>query len=292
MHTGGQTVLLRHGDYEACIVTVGAGLCSLKYKDRYITIPHNPDEVPLAHLGKVLIPWPNRIKDGKYEFDGKSYQLAINDLKTMSASHGFLAWKEWQIEDLNPRQVILKSFVIPTLGYPFILESHAIYTLSADGLDIELLTDNIGKESAPYGVGQHPYISCNLKSLDECELSFPCTKVLAVDERMCPTQVVEAQSVGLDFSTKRSLKGVKLDHAYQNTEEFVSLTLSSNEMEVSVDSEAPYIQLFSAEKLDRKGLAVEPMSCPANAFNSGRGLVILNPGERHNLHYTISAKLL
>ena len=177
MHTGGQTVLLRHGDYEACIVTVGAGLCSLKYKDRYITIPHNPDEVPLAHLGKVLIPWPNRIKDGKYEFDGKSYQLAINDLKTMSASHGFLAWKEWQIEDLNPRQVILKSFVIPTLGYPFILESHAIYTLSADGLDIELLTDNIGKESAPYGVGQHPYISCNLKSLDECELSFPCTKV-------------------------------------------------------------------------------------------------------------------
>ena len=98
MLAGGQSILLKHGDYEALIVTVGAGMCSVKYKDRYISLPHDPDEVPLAHIGKVLIPWPNRIKNASYEFEGNTYSLAVTEARTGSASHGFLAWKECRLK--------------------------------------------------------------------------------------------------------------------------------------------------------------------------------------------------
>lgn len=56
MHSGGKTILLTAGDYRAQIVTVGAGLAGLTYQDRHLVIPHDPAEMPMAHLGKVLIP--------------------------------------------------------------------------------------------------------------------------------------------------------------------------------------------------------------------------------------------
>ena len=291
MLAGGQSILLKHGDYEALIVTVGAGMCSVKYKDRYISLPHDPDEVPLAHIGKVLIPWPNRIKNASYEFEGNTYSLAVTEARTGSASHGFLAWKEWQIEEVCEDSLILKAYVIPTVGYPFLLESKAYYKVDDGGLSVTLITKNIGKKFAPYGVGQHPYITCNKEVLDNCTLHFPCSQVWDVDEKMCPTKLIRASQLNLDFDKERSLNGVKIDHAFKNDKDPLVLTLKSDKMEVSVTTKAPYVQLFTAEKLLRKGLAVEPMSCPANAFNSKVGLTVLKPQESHALTYRISAKI-
>lgn len=292
MLAGGQCILLKKGDYEATIVTVGAGMCAVRYQGRYISLPHDPDAVPLAHLGKVLIPWPNRIKNSQYTFKGVTYQLNTTEQRTGCANHGFLAWKEWQIEELSTTSVTLKAYVIPTTGYPFLIESKAIYSVDDQGLSVALTSTNIGRQDAPYGAGQHPYITCNCKVLDKCTLTFPCTEVWDVDDKLCPTQLVPASSMHLDFTQERSLNGVKIDHAFLNGGGPMSVTLKSQEMSVSLLTTAPYVQLFTAEKLDRKGLAVEPMSCPANAFNSGVGLTVLKPGDSHTLSYRLMADLL
>ena len=98
MHSGGKTIHLQAGHYQAKIVTVGAGLAELTHRGRHIVIPHKPEEMPLAHLGKVLIPWPNRVVDGSYHYNGKDYQLAVNDSVSHTAIHGLLAWRDWQIK--------------------------------------------------------------------------------------------------------------------------------------------------------------------------------------------------
>ena len=112
-----------------------------------------------------------------------------------------------------------------------------------------------------------------------------------VDEKMCPTKLIPASQANLNFEQERSLNGVKIDHAFKNDNDPLVLTLKSDKMEVSVTTKAPYVQLFTAEKLLRKGLAVEPMSCPANAFNSKVGLILLKPQETYALAYRISAKI-
>ncbi len=290
MQASGQSIIIQSGDYQARIVTVGAGLSALTWKGLHITLPHDPDTVPGGHLGKVLIPWPNRIKNGRYSFAGKDYQLAVTELSTGSASHGFVAWKDWEIFDLAEDAVTLSTCVVPQPNYPFLLLCYARYELSEAGLKVTLTAINIGKQAAPYGVGQHPYISCNLKPLDECTLSFPCQEVWAVDEKMCPTELVSAESLGLDFCTERSLKDVHIDHAFKNEQDPLTVCLKTPEVTVKLVTSAPFVQLFTAEKLKRQGLAVEPMSCPANAFNSGVGLTVLQPAQSHVLSYTISAE--
>lgn len=91
MHSGGKTIQLQAGQYQAKIVTVGAGLAELTYRGRHIVMPHKPEEIPLAHLGKILVPWPNRVANGCYQYHGKTFQLAVNDLASHTAIHGLLA---------------------------------------------------------------------------------------------------------------------------------------------------------------------------------------------------------
>ncbi|EPE5443238.1 aldose-1-epimerase, partial [Shigella flexneri] len=168
MHCSGQTVSLAAGDYHATIVTVGAGLAELTFQGCHLVIPHKPEEMPLAHLGKVLIPWPNRIANGCYRYQGQEYQLPINEHSSKAAIHGLLAWRDWQISELTTTSVTLTAFLPPSYGYPFMLASQVVYSLNAHtGLSVEIASQNIGTVAAPYGVGIHPYLTCNLTSVDE-----------------------------------------------------------------------------------------------------------------------------
>ncbi|MBO8415957.1 MAG: aldose-1-epimerase [Proteobacteria bacterium] len=290
MLAGGKTVLIQKGGYQAKFVSVGGGMCALTYKGRNIALPHDPDEVPLAHLGKILLPWPNRIKNAAYEFEGVTYTLPVTEARTGSASHGLTAWKEWQIEDLTESSVLLTTMVTAVAGYPFTLKAFVCYSLTDDGLHCTISAVNVGSKAAPYGVGQHPYITCDGEVLDNCTLTFPCSELFEVDEKMCPVKLAPAAASGLDFTAERSLKDVKIDHAYKNPGGECCVSLKGNGLEVCMYTKAPYIQLFTAEKLKRAGLAVEPMSCPANAFNSKTDLIVLKPGDSHSLSYRISAR--
>lgn len=280
MHSGGKTIHLQAGHYQAKIVTVGAGLAELMLRGRHIVIPHKPEEMPQAHLGKVLVPWPNRVADGCYQHNGKTFQLAVNDPISHTAIHGLLAWRDWQINQQSASEVSLMIFLPPSYGYPFALVSEVIYRLGADcGLHVFIRTQNVGDEIAPYGAGAHPYLTCNLHPIDGCELTLPAS------EETCGER---------DFTTPRLIAQTTIDHTFRtlppDAEWEVRMTSQSQNMSTFLRSHQPWLQIYTGEKLARRGLAVEPMTCPPDAFNSGISLIHLAPGEAHQMHFLIGSE--
>ncbi|CCJ90546.1 Sugar-1-epimerase YihR [Cronobacter turicensis 564] len=150
-------------------------------------IPHPPEAMPLAHLGKVLMPWPNRIADGRFTFAGQTLTPAINDRVGNTAIHGLLAWHNWAIREQSPTHVVLSAFLPPTYGYPFMLTADVTYQLDEDaGLRVRIAGTNAGDAPAPYGVGLHPYLTCNLHVIDACELTLPAAEMLEVGRARFP----------------------------------------------------------------------------------------------------------
>lgn len=288
MHKSGTTLALHAGDYQATCVTVGAGLASLTHRGRHLVIPHPPETMPLAHLGKVLIPWPNRIANGSYQHDGVTLTPAINDRAGNSAIHGLLAWQNWQIVEHSPRHAVLSAFLPPGYGYPFMLTAEVTYQLDEDtGLNVRILSKNIGDTTAPYGAGVHPYLTCNLQRVDACELRMPDCRIFDVAARR------RYADGALEFRQPRLIGTACIDHTFNVAQRHdvpweVRLMHPQTAMSVSLRSRQPWIQVYSGEKLQRKGLAVEPMSCPPDAFNSGIDRIWLEPGDTHVLDFAIS----
>lgn len=289
MHKSGTTIALRAGEYQAEIVTVGAGLASLTHRGRHVVIPHPPEAMPLAHLGKVLIPWPNRIANGSYQHEGVTLTPAINDRAGNTAIHGLLAWQNWQIVEQSTTHVTLSAFLPPTYGYPFMLAAEVTYWLDENtGLRARLLSKNIGDATAPYGAGVHPYLTCNLQSVDDCELRLPACQIFDVATSRRYTDKA------LDFQQTKVIDNTCIDHTFNVPQHEapweVRLTHPQTAMAVWLRSDQPWIQVYSGEKLQRKGLAVEPMSCPPDAFNSGIDRVFLAPGDTHVLSFEIGSE--
>lgn len=289
MHKSGVTIVLAAGDYRADIVSVGAGIASLTHRGRHLVIPHVPEDMPLAHLGKVLIPWPNRITDGRYQYDGQEYLPAINDRVGNTAIHGLLAWQNWQIVEQAIDRVTLCAFLAPTYGYPFMLSCEVSYRLDGStGLSARILSRNIGDTTAPYAAGIHPYLTCDLQPIDACELQLPTRDVFDLIRSEMFTDH------NLDFLASRPVGSTQIDHTFKTPEGQracqVEMTHPQSDLSVRLQTSAPWLQIYSGEKLGRKGLAVEPMSCPPNAFNSGIDLVHLNPGDSHQLRFEIGGK--
>ncbi|ENZ4285709.1 aldose-1-epimerase [Citrobacter farmeri] len=293
MQSSGNTILLAAGDYRAQIVSVGAGLAELTWQGKHLVIPHNPEEMPLAHLGKVLIPWPNRIANGCYQYEGQNYQLPINEHSSQAAIHGLLAWRDWQIEALTATRTTLTLFLPPSYGYPFTLMSQVTYSLDAEtGLSVTIVSKNKGKQPAPYGVGIHPYLTCNLAPVDDCMLHLPAKQVFAVDAQANPTTLYPVDEMDLDYSILRTVGDKHIDHTFRtHGSPWEMQTIHQQQaLSVSLFSDQPWLQVYSGEKLNRQGLAVEPMSCPPNAFNSGTDLILLKPEEQHSLFFNIRGK--
>lgn len=288
-------VELTAGDYSATIVPTGAGLARLSMGGRAIVVPHEVDELPPGYLGKTLVPWPNRITGGTYEYAGAVHEVPVNEPATGAALHGLACWSVWDVVEQSADHVRLELELAPRYGYPFHLRSAVTYRLSADeGLSIAITTTNIGRETAPYGASTHPYLSCDGRPVDECVLRSPARSVLEVDERLSPLEVLSVAELGLELPGDRPLGDKRIDHAFTDLPAegwTVSLTDPETGLTSRLHATAPWMQIYSGEHVGRRGVAVEPMSCPPDAFNSGTDLVELAPGEEHTLELRIDASL-
>lgn len=274
-------VTLRAGAYEAVLVPSGAGLTSLTYEGKNLVRPHPPQRRAKGYSGKILLPWPNRIAGAQYQFDGSTYHLDANDRATGSALHGLVHTRNWEVTQSSSDQVTFATVVEPSDGYPFRLEATARYRLRPDaGLHLEVTTWNQSEKPAPFGIGAHPYLTCDGAPLDQCLLTVPASVFLEVNERLIPTGHHSVGGTLVDFRTERVVGDVALDHAFGDLPRTWSVTLAdpATQMAVRLDSDTRWVQLFSAEDFGRRCLAVEPMTCPPNAFNTGWDLITLEPG--------------
>lgn len=287
----GREITLSAGNYEARIVTVGAGLARLTYRGHELVVPHRVEECPPAYLGKVLMPWPNRVACGSYSWDGASYDLPVDEPAFGTSLHGFVAFQEWQVDRAEASSVVLHTLIAARYSYPWSILATARYSLDAsNGLRVKLSAANVGEGVAPYGVGFHPYLAVDGVRADELELTIPAAIAWESDEHMIPVAARQVGDLGLDFRAPRLIGETGLDHCFAQLPEgtwSVTLRSPASGVGVSLSSNARWLQVYSADTIERAGVAVEPMSCPPNAFNSLTDVVALGPGESHALTTTI-----
>jgi aldose 1-epimerase len=285
----GEQIAITAGDQQAVVVEVGGGLRSYTAGGQELVDGYKADEMSSSGRGQVLIPWPNRLQDGSYEFDGRRYQLPLNEPERRNAIHGLVRWATWTAAEREPHRAVMKHVLYPQPGYPFTLGISVEYALSDRGLQVRTTATNLGKDPCPYGSGAHPYLTLGTNPIDDLTLRVPGRSVLQSDERGLPIASESVEGTEYDFQQPRRIGSTRLDHAFtdltrdQNGLARVQLRDPGRGTQVSlwVDQSYPYLMIFSGDFLpnfNRRGLAVEPMTCPPNAFRSGEDLVRLEPG--------------
>jgi len=287
----GEQFEISSGAQRAVIVEVGGGVREYAIAGRPVLHAYEVGEMCDGAHGAPLIPWPNRLADGRYRFDGADYQVALTEPAAHNAIHGFLRWRPWRALERGPGRVVMGARLHPTPGYPFALDVSVAYELGETGLTVATTAVNVGARACPYGAGQHPYLSPGGGSLDDCLLELPArTRILTDAQRAIPTGSEPVDGTLFDFRGARRLGDLRVDGAFTDLTRDPAghavtklFRTDGSCVELWVDERYPFVELYTADTLAparrRGGLAVEPMTCAPNAFQSGEGLVRLDPGE-------------
>jgi aldose 1-epimerase len=278
----GARYVIAAGGYRGEIAGVGAGLAGLWLEDVPVTVDYSADTLPPKSAGTVLLPWPNRIRDGRYSFDGVDHQLPLTEPATLNASHGLVKWARWHLVEQRDASVTLGHDLVPQIGYPFELRFEIQYSLDASGLTVTTTAHNTGSVAAPFGAGFHPYIDLGGHDLNHADVQIPAKTMLTVDDRKIPIGQAAVAETPYDLAELRPLGTLRLDHAFIDlTGDRATVAVAGRTTEVWWDDAFGCVQVFTPEEITpgRHAIAIEPMTCAANAFNSGDGLVRLQPGS-------------
>jgi aldose 1-epimerase len=233
----------------------------------------------------ILFPFANRLKDGRYEWQGKTYQFPINEPATGNALHGLGIERPMRVGEVRTEENLASitcsyqdagdhpAYPFPhTVFVTFRMEEPAHFTM-------EMRFQNDGDTAIPVGFGWHPYFQLSEK-IDDVQLQLPLGEWIEFDERMLPTG---KRNPYLEFSQLTPIQSVNIDDCFAMPTDqgkiFVTLQGERGTLrywqETGLDK-FNFLQLFIPES--RQSLGVEPMTCITNGFNSGEGLITLEPG--------------
>jgi len=290
-------VHISSNEVSAVISTEGAALIGLSVSKLDLIEPNTRDGL---YAGKILAPWPNRIKDGKYSFNKKDYQLPVNEVSKNNSLHGLVANCHWEVILQDQSKVILQHLLNQPDIYPGKLQLQVSYEIIEQGVEISVLSENVGDISAPYGVSIHTYLVAGaLVKNNELLLQLPTDQFLEVDaERLLPIKLQPVTGTNFDFISLKKISDLFIDHAFKYSSDYPrSISLLNAEgkgAEVIFDEQSNWIQIHTADRDlqadSRMAVAIEPMTCPPDAFNSGIDLVVLEPGKKHEYKLKIKRK--
>jgi len=286
----GEQFLIASEGYEAVITESGGALRSLTHAGRDLVDGFAENAMSHGGRGQLLMPWPNRIRDGRYSFDGTANQLALTEPARRNASHGLARWAAWSLVDHSATSVTLGHRVMAQTGYPWTLDLRVTYEVGPAGLSVTQSATNRSTRPAPYAQGAHPYLTVGAGPIDAWTLTLPAgTRLLADDERLLPIGREAVEATAYDFRDERPIGDVAFNHCFTDlaqTDHRVVVRLAHGGRSTSlwVDRSWPWLLLYSADDTatPRRSLAVEPMSAPVDAFNSGEDLIRLEPDATHS----------
>lgn len=278
------------GGYRAVVTESGGALRVLEHEGVPLVDGFADDEIAPGGRGQLLMPWPNRIRDGAYTFEGRDLQLPLTEPSLRNASHGLARWAAWSVEEHTAHSVALTYRLMAQTGYPWTLDLRVVYDLSADGLTVTQSATNLSSAPAPYASGAHPYLAVGPGPVDGWELTLPATTRSLVDDRLLPVGREDVSGTAYDFRIARPIREVGFNDAFTDLardDDGVATVLvtgpaSGRSVALWVDERHRWLQLFSADDVPgtaRRSLAVEPMTAQADAFRSGEDVVTLAPGE-------------
>jgi aldose 1-epimerase len=286
-HPTGDQYEITFQEQRAVVTEVGATLRVYSVDGRDVVSGFAEDQVVRGGRGMQLLPWPNRIRDGLYTFDGVEQQLDLSEPERHNAIHGLVRHVVWDLMDFTGDSVTQRVRVYPQPGWPGILEATVTHTLGPDGLEVTVSAKNIGSTPVPFGYAAHPYFTVGEEVVDDIELLLPAATYLEVDDRLLPIELVPVDGREQDFRTPHTLGSVNLDTAFTDLSRDadgrarVKLVLGDRYAEMWCDASYGWLQVFTGEHRRDIALAVEPMTCGPNAFNPGptdQDVIVLEPG--------------
>ncbi|MDO9397304.1 MAG: aldose 1-epimerase family protein [Herbiconiux sp.] len=282
----------------AIVTQVAAGLRALEVDGVALVETFPESSTPPGAAGIVLVPWPNRVAGGRWTLNGAAQQLDITEPKTGNAIHGLLRSTGYRVIERHEARVLQGATVYPQHGYPFLLDTTVEHALTADGLTVTHTVTNASAEAAPVAVGAHPYLRVGDVPVGDLVLTVDAATRFLTDDRQIP--VSEEAVAGTDFDLTQGVRvgELAIDHGYggvraQDGRSVQSLTAPDGRgVELWADESFGFVQVFTptvfqAPEGPRRAVAIEPMTAPANALNSGEGLRWLEPGERWELAWGI-----
>jgi aldose 1-epimerase len=294
----GTQYALASGDYTADIASIGASVRTLRYRGRDLILAYDADEIRPGFRGCVLAPWPNRIAHGRWSWDGESLQLPITEPERGHALHGLVVWSDWQEVARTGDAVTLATRIVAQPGYPYRLLLTVRWWLDRDGLHCELTATNEDRRPAPFGCSIHPYLVAPTGVLDEWTLHVAADTELMVDETSIPTELVTVRP-DHDFRQPRPIGDAKVDHAFtgfpfdDGTQSVTITDADGDGARIMFGFGTPWVQVCTSDWPDqpahRAGVAVEPMTCPPNAFATHQDVIAIPPGAAHRSWWQLAA---
>ena len=150
----------------------------------------------------MLAPWPNRLADGRYEFNGVRAQAALDEPERHNAIHGLVRWLPWTLQTRHQNQLSLRLQLHPSPGYPFSLLLEIEYHVGRDGLTVTTRAQSLDEGPVPFGLGFHPYLTAGPETVDGAILHVPARHTLDLDDRGLPTgALTPVEGTDRDFTT-------------------------------------------------------------------------------------------
>ncbi len=277
--------------HRAVVAEVGGNLRHYSVAGQEILDGFAADEIAPASAGATLAPWPSRIRDGQYAFGERTHQLPLTEPATHTALHGLVQWVRWTVVEHSAASLTVEYDLPPMHGYPWSLRLRSTWTVGADGLRAEHTATNTDTERCPFGFAVHPYLRLPGVAVDDAVLTVPARSRVLFDGRLLPIGTVKVAGTEFDYVEPRRIGGTVLDTTFSDVvadaDGGSAVTLAGPDggpsLVVWADASFSYWQVFSADTLQderhRRSVAIEPMTCPPDAFRSGRDLVVLEPGR-------------
>ncbi len=300
----GRQFVLSAGGTQAIVAEVGGGLRELSVGGAPLLWGYPADTMAAGGRGQLLAPWPNRLADGTYTFGGLSCRAPLDEPDRHNAIHGLVRWLLWSEKSREADRLVLGCEIAPQPAYPWRLALEVGYEVSAGQVVVEVSAENRSAVPAPFGFGAHPYLAAGPGGVDACSLQVPAGRRLVLDERGLPTASEEVAGGSYDFRSGRSLAGVRLDDCFTSLGAGPALEAGAGaawavrlerpggaSATVWGDGAFGYVMCYTGDTLPvadrRHGMAVEPMTCPPNAFRSGESVVTIPPGGHWNGRFGI-----
>lgn len=300
----GDQYVISGGGYTATVTQSGGTLRALTYAApaangaRPLIDGFPEDAVASGGHGQLLMPWPNRIRDGKYAFAGDSYQLGLTEPGRHNASHGLVRWTSWSPLAQTADSLTLGYRLMAQSGYPWMLDLAVTYAVDDGGLTVTQSATNRAATPAPYASGAHPYLRVGAGPLDGWTLELPAqTRLLSDPDRKLPAGREPVTGTAYDHRRPGPIGVTRWDHGFtdliRDPDGRATVRLDGPEGAVAlwVDETHHWLMVYTGDDLGvpRSALAVEPMTAPPDAFNSGEDLIALQPGESFAASWGITA---
>lgn len=291
----GQQHRLVAAGQELVAVEIGGGIRSYSRDGRDVVDGYRRSEICSGGRGQILAPWPNRVGDGRFNWQGRDHQLDLSEPERSNAIHGLVRWLPWELDQAVSAEASLRLScrLTPRPGWPWPLRMAVTYTLGEDGLEVTTWAENEGGAGAcPFGLGWHPYVAAFGGVVDDVDLRLPANVAYASDDRGLPVGREAVDGGPLDFRRGRRIGSAALDVAFTDLKRGedgravaeVRDGASGDVVRLWADPAFTHLMVYTGDTLSdasrrRKAVAIEPMTCAPDMLRTGDGLLTLEEGQ-------------